>query len=149
MYSERVLEIFKNPPHAGGLQGANGNGKYSDEKSGDQIRVYFKTDDKDVVLEARFKALGSVASIVASSVLCGNIVGLTVKELQKLDSSFITENIDLPEDKQYVAQFVINALNVAIEDFFKDKKRIAVLVDVVNPANVGAIFRSAAAAALR
>ena len=32
-----------------------------------------------------------------------------------------------------------------VEDFFKDKRRIAVLVDVVNPMNVGAIFRSAAA----
>lgn len=33
----------------------------------------------------------------------------------------------------------------SIEDFCKDKKRIAVLTDVTNPANVGAIFRSAAA----
>ena len=32
-----------------------------------------------------------------------------------------------------------------VEDFFKDKRRIAVMVDVVNPMNVGAIFRSAAA----
>ncbi len=32
-----------------------------------------------------------------------------------------------------------------VEDYFKDKRRIAVLVDVVNPMNVGAIFRSAAA----
>ena len=35
--------------------------------------------------------------------------------------------------------------DLAVEEFFKDKKRIAVLVDVANPANVGAIFRSAAA----
>lgn len=35
--------------------------------------------------------------------------------------------------------------DMAVEEFFKDKKRIAVLVDVANPANVGAIFRSAAA----
>ncbi|MBQ5756067.1 MAG: RNA methyltransferase, partial [Erysipelotrichaceae bacterium] len=35
--------------------------------------------------------------------------------------------------------------DVEVEEFFKDKKRIAVLVDVANPANVGAIFRSAAA----
>lgn len=34
---------------------------------------------------------------------------------------------------------------VTLEEFCKDKKRLTVLVDVVNPANVGAIIRSAAA----
>ena len=33
----------------------------------------------------------------------------------------------------------------SVEAFFQNKKRIAVMVDVVNPVNVGAIFRSAAA----
>ena len=33
----------------------------------------------------------------------------------------------------------------SVVDFLKDKRRIAVMVDVVNPVNVGAIFRSAAA----
>ncbi len=35
--------------------------------------------------------------------------------------------------------------SLPVDEFLQDKKRIAVLVDVVNPANVGAIFRSAAA----
>jgi len=34
---------------------------------------------------------------------------------------------------------------IPLEEFCRGKKRIAVLVDVVNPVNVGAIFRSAAA----
>ena len=34
---------------------------------------------------------------------------------------------------------------ISLADFCKDKRRIAVLTDVANPANVGAIFRSAAA----
>jgi len=34
---------------------------------------------------------------------------------------------------------------MAVDNFFAGKKRIAVLTDVVNPVNVGAIFRSAAA----
>ena len=34
---------------------------------------------------------------------------------------------------------------ISLEEFCKDKKRIAVLFDVVNPMNVGAIIRSAAA----
>lgn len=33
----------------------------------------------------------------------------------------------------------------SVEDFCRDKKRIAVMVDIVNPVNVGAVFRSAAA----
>ena len=39
----------------------------------------------------------------------------------------------------------VAAKGLSVEDFCKDKKRIAVLMDVVNPVNVGAIFRSAAA----
>lgn len=34
---------------------------------------------------------------------------------------------------------------ISVEEFCKDKKRITVLMDVVNPTNVGAIIRSAAA----
>ena len=34
---------------------------------------------------------------------------------------------------------------MSVEEFCRDKKRIAVMFDVVNPVNVGAIFRSAAA----
>ena len=34
---------------------------------------------------------------------------------------------------------------MSVEEFCKDKKRITVLMDVVNPTNVGAIIRSAAA----
>ena len=34
---------------------------------------------------------------------------------------------------------------ISLEEFLKDKKRITVLMDVVNPTNVGAIIRSAAA----
>lgn len=34
---------------------------------------------------------------------------------------------------------------IPVEEFCRDKRRIAVLMDIVNPVNVGAIFRSAAA----
>ena len=40
MYSEKFLEIFKNPINAGGLQGANGVGKYVDPSCGDSIKIY-------------------------------------------------------------------------------------------------------------
>ena len=122
MYSEKVLEIFKNPPHAGGLQASSGVGKYVDEVSGDQIKIYIKTKE-DVIVDSHFKTLGSVASIVCSSVLCSNLIGLTIKEAEDLDESIILNNIDLPADKEYVAIFVLNALKLAIENYYKEKEK--------------------------
>jgi len=123
MYSEKVLEIFKNLPHAGGLQGASGVGKYVDDISGDQVKIYIKTDENNIITDAHFKTMGSVASIVASSVLCGNIIGLSISKAQELDEIIVYDNIDLPEDKKEYVQFVIMALKIAIGDFYKQKEK--------------------------
>ena len=123
MYSEKVLEIFKNPLHAGGLQGADGTGKYVDETSGDQIKLYFKVNENEVITDARFKTFGSVGSIVSSSVICSELIGLKVTDAEELDESAITKEIDLPESKLYSATYVINALKLAIEDYKKEKNK--------------------------
>ena len=39
MYSEKILELFKNPINAGGLQGANGVGKFASNPCGDNIKI--------------------------------------------------------------------------------------------------------------
>ena len=46
MYSNKILEIFKNPANAGGLQGANGLGKYIDEECGDCVKLYLKRQNQ-------------------------------------------------------------------------------------------------------
>ena len=56
MYSNRVLEIFKSPTNAGGLQGANGTGKYTDETCGDCVKIYLKVNEDKFVTDARFKS---------------------------------------------------------------------------------------------
>ena len=42
MYNNKILDIFKSPTNAGGLQGANGIGKYVDETCGDFVKIYLK-----------------------------------------------------------------------------------------------------------
>ena len=69
MYSQKVLEIFKNPINAGGLQGANGVAKVANEKFGDVVRIYLKVNDDKVIDVARFKAMGCVATIAVCNVL--------------------------------------------------------------------------------
>lgn len=123
MYSDRVLEIFKNPPHAGGLQGANGSGKYIDEKSGDQVKIYFKTDENDIITDARFKTFGSVATIVASSVFCSELIGRDVSKLADINESIVLDNIDLPNQKKGCVSFVLKAFENALANFYKEKEK--------------------------
>ncbi|MBR2303336.1 MAG: iron-sulfur cluster assembly scaffold protein [Clostridia bacterium] len=90
MFSTRVLDIFKNPMSAGGLQGANGVGKYIDPVCGDQVKIYLKIE-KNIVTEARFKAVGSVATIVFASSICTCVLDCTIEECLNLNAQRLFE----------------------------------------------------------
>ena len=125
MYSERILELFKNPMNAGGLQGANGIGKYVDGNCGDNVKIYLKIDDEEVISEARFKAMGSVGTIVASSAICSCAIGCSINEVKNIDLYRIQEITGVyDKDKQYCVSFAIKALLLAIEDYFEKQEKL-------------------------
>ena len=118
MYSEKILDIFKNPQNAGGLQGSNGIGKYVDENCGDYVKIYLKIDENEKIIDARFKTMGSVCSIVASSVLVTEIVGMTISKAENLTSDIITNKTGVfPAGKEESIEFALSSLRLAIEDF--------------------------------
>lgn len=120
MYSSKILEIFKNPSNFGGLQGANAIGKYIDETCGDCVKLYLKVDEHGEIDEARFKTMGAVGTIVASSALCQVILGLTLEEAKQVTKEqimIITGKY--PEDKEYTLNFVLNALTLAIQNYYE------------------------------
>lgn len=120
MYSHKIFEIFKNPSNAGGLQGSNGIGKYVDEICGDFVKIYLKIDDEQIITEARFKTMGSVGTIVASSALCSLVVDSSLAEAQELTAEDILEVTgEYPLDKMYSLDFAIRGLNLAIADYYQ------------------------------
>lgn len=117
MYNNKILEIFKNPTNAGGLQGSNGIGKYVNPECGDFVKIYLRIDN-NIIQEARFKTMGSVGSIVASSVLCKLVTELSVKDALLINvNSIIQETGEYPSDKVYTISFALNALKLAIQDY--------------------------------
>lgn len=118
MYSEKFLDIFKNPLNAGGLQGANGTGKYVDSSCGDSIKIYLKFDENQTIVGARFKALGGTATIVAGSAMCSCLLDCTISEALNIDEDRIMEVTgDFPKDKRYAIEFVKKALINAIDNY--------------------------------
>ncbi|MDY2695688.1 MAG: iron-sulfur cluster assembly scaffold protein [Eubacteriales bacterium] len=118
MYSEKFLEIFKNPINAGGLQGANGVGKYVDPSCGDSIKIYLKIDENKTIIDAHFKALGGTATIVAGSAMCSCLLDCTIEEALNIDEERLCEVTGtFPADKTYAIDFAKKALINAIENY--------------------------------
>lgn len=123
MYSNRVLELFNSPSYAGGLQGANAIGKYVDEACGDTVKIYLKVQDK-VITEARFKTMGSVATIVISSALCNCLLDCSIDEALSINKERIKEVTgEFPQDKTYAFEIVFNALKNTIDDYYVRLKK--------------------------
>ena len=59
MYSERILEIFKNPTNVGIIQGASGVGQYINPETADNFKLYIKVEEEKIV-ESSFKAFSGI-----------------------------------------------------------------------------------------
>ena len=124
MYNRKVLDIFKNPSNAGGLKGANGVGKLVDDKSGETTKIYLKIDENDVVEEAKFKAMGCVATIVSSSVLTDILPGMSVDEVLNLSCKDILDIVgDMPMEKMFFVENSIETAKLAVKDYLKKKEK--------------------------
>ncbi len=124
MYNQKVLDIFKNPINAGGLQGANGVAKVVNEKFGDVVRIYLKINDDKIIEVARFKAMGCVATIVSCNVLCDLIKNKNLDEAQLIGAEDIVEVLgELPDEKVELLGTVIQTFKDAVSDYYKRKER--------------------------
>lgn len=124
MYSDKILEIFKNPRNAGGLQGANGVGKAETSNSSDIIKLYIKVNEEGIVTESKFKTFGCVASMVCSSVMTEIVVNKTIEDLLELTENDILEVLgEIPEEKTYAVSLALEALNNTLQDYYKRKEK--------------------------
>ncbi len=126
MYSNRILERFASPKFAGALRGCNGSGKAEDEKGGDVIKLYMLIDDNSIISNCKFKAFGGVSTIVACDIACQMLIGKTLEEGLSISNLDILEEMgEIPQDREYVALLVEEAIKNAIEDYYKRKEREA------------------------
>ena len=124
MYNQKILDIFKNPYNAGGLHGANGIGKVTQESTGDVVKIYIKVNENGVIEESRFKTMGCVPSIVASSILTELAVDKSLEVAGEITYEDILEVMgDLEEEKYIFVKLAIDALKVAIQDYYKKKEK--------------------------
>lgn len=118
MYSDKVMERFKDPKHAGETEKQDGVGEVGNAACGDVMHVSIEVDDNNLIQDAKFKTFGCCAAIAASDAVCELVKGKTIDEALALTKDQIVEFLDgLPGPKIHCSVLGIDALKKAIEDY--------------------------------
>ncbi len=121
MYNDKVMEIFKNPPHAGILEDANAIGLVGNASCGDILKIYLKIEN-DLIIDAKFQTFGCAAAIASSATAVKMIIGKTLDEALKLTNSEIVEELEgLPPQKIHCSVLAEEAIAKAIEEYKQRK----------------------------
>lgn len=121
LYSEKVLEHFKNPKNMGEIKDADGVATVGNPVCGDIMRLFIKVKDNKIS-DIKFQTLGCGAAIATSSILTEMAKGKPLSDAEKITKQAIAEALGgLPPVKLHCSVLAADALRRAIEDYRRKK----------------------------
>ncbi|MBO6193555.1 MAG: Fe-S cluster assembly scaffold protein NifU [Clostridiales bacterium] len=122
LYSEKVMDHFRNPRNVGVLEDANGVGTVGNAKCGDIMKMYLKIEN-DIVEDVKFETFGCGSAIASSSMATELIKGKPVEEARKLTNKAVAEALDgLPDYKMHCSVLAQEAIEAALKDYEENGK---------------------------
>lgn len=117
MYSEKVMDVFKNPKNVGEIENPDGIGTVGNEVCGDIMQISLRIVD-DVIVDAKFKTFGCAAAIATSSTATEMIKGMTVEDALKVTNRQVIETLGgLPPQKIHCSVLAEEAIKKAIDNY--------------------------------
>ena len=119
LYSEKVMDHFRNPRNVGVIEDANGVGEVGNAKCGDIMKIYLKIKD-DVIEDVKFETFGCGSAIASSSMATELIKGKPLSQSLELTNKAVTEALDgLPAHKIHCSVLAEEAIKRAVLDYYK------------------------------
>lgn len=119
MYSEKVMDHFRNPRNVGVISDADGIGEVGNPRCGDIMKVYIKVKD-NIVEDVKYETYGCASAIASSSIASELIKGKTVEEAWDITNRAVAEALDgLPPMKMHCSVLAEEAIHKAINDYRK------------------------------
>ena len=124
LYSEKVMDHFRNPRNVGTIENADGVGEVGNAKCGDIMKIYLKIRD-GVIEDVKFETFGCGSAIASSSMATELIKGKPVSEAMALTNKAVAEALDgLPAHKLHCSVLAEEAIKAALKDYY-DRQGIA------------------------
>ncbi len=122
MYSEILLEHFRNPRNMGRMENPDGVGKVGNPACGDVMHIYIKVgknaSGQEVIEDIKFETFGCAAAIGTSSMVTELAKGKTLEEAEKISKEDVAEAVGgLPPIKMHCSLLATKGLRKAIEDY--------------------------------
>ena len=116
LYTETVMDHFRNPRNVGELPDANGVGEVGNAKCGDIMKMYLKIKD-DRIEDVKFETFGCGSAIASSSIATEMIKGKTVEEALALTNKEVVDALGgLPAHKLHCSVLAEEAVKSAVPD---------------------------------
>lgn len=123
LYSEKVMDHFKNPRNVGKMDDADGIGEVGNVKCGDIMKMYIKVRD-GIIVDVKFNTFGCGSAIATSSMATEMIKGRSIEEALELSNKAVVEALDgLPPAKIHCSVLAEEAVKAAVKDYY-DKNGI-------------------------
>ena len=124
IYTEKVIEHFKNPRNQGKLKKYDATGEKGNPVCGDVLKFYIKVKD-DKIVDIGWETMGCAAAIATTSMLSELAKGKTLDEAMKLTRQDIADELDgLPPVKMHCSNLAADALHEAIQNYRKKHKKV-------------------------
>ena len=124
LYSEKVMDHFRNPRKLGKMDDADGIGEVGNAKCGDIMKMYIKVKD-GIIEDVKFNTFGCGSAIASSSMATEMIKGKSIDDALELSNKAVVEALDgLPTHKIHCSVLAEEAVKAAVKDYY-DKNGIA------------------------
>lgn len=123
MYSDKVMDHFKNPRNMGNIKDADGVGEVGNPICGDIMKLYIKVNNNKIS-DIKFETLGCGAAIATSSMITLMAKDKTLEEAMKITRQNVADELGgLPPIKMHCSNLAADALRKAIEDYYAKHKK--------------------------
>ncbi len=119
LYSDKVMDHFRNPRNVGEISNADGVGEVGNAKCGDIMKIYLDVNEDGIIEDVKFNTFGCGSAIASSSMATELIKGKHINEAVQLTNQAVIEALDgLPAHKIHCSVLAEEAVKTAVKDYY-------------------------------
>lgn len=123
VYSEKVIEHFRNPRNVGEIEKPDGVGTVGNPVCGDVMKITIRVEE-DRLVDIKFMTLGCGAAVATSSMVTEMAKDKHICDALQISRDAVAEALGgLPAAKMHCSNLAADGLKAAIGDYLSKKEK--------------------------